>query len=125
MINRQRTFSLVVQHLRNQGEKAASGSSCNYRRQKSDGKVLKCAIGALISDSYYFPGLEGQSALSEMVHQALDWSNRLGGSVDVEKRDDMFLEGLQTIHDEVDVHQWEEALRRFATKWNVTFPERG
>lgn len=54
-MNRQEVFSKVVNHLIIQGEQAMLGETCGYRVERG-GKMLKCAIGALLPDS---PGLMG------------------------------------------------------------------
>ena len=63
-MHKQEIFDTIVAHLRNQGKKAANGSTvegrgqlqCKYR--SDDG--LKCAVGYLIPDDRYAKEMEGQ-----------------------------------------------------------------
>lgn len=51
----QEVFDQVINHLAQQKEKSEAGyaSTCLYRHEKSDGTILKCAAGCLISDDEY------------------------------------------------------------------------
>lgn len=63
MLDRQKTFDTVVQHLRAQGQQAIVDGSCCYRT--ADG--LKCAVGALIPDEAYTPDIEGMIAREQEI----------------------------------------------------------
>ena len=98
-MEKQEIFEKVAKHLLTQGKKSvyAHGDGdtlCSYK--SPDG--LQCAIGILIKDEFYFPGMEGQRATGKDVFRALErslpnfpvWDNR------------EFLQGLQHIHDDHD-----------------------
>lgn len=58
----QQVFNKVVKHLIKQGRRAVengTGTSCKYRGDKG----TSCAVGCLISDSYYNRSMEGSGIL--------------------------------------------------------------
>lgn len=56
----QQIFDKVAAHLIAQGRPARDVfNSCKYRLPTFDGRVLMCAIGALIPDDKYDPAMEG------------------------------------------------------------------
>jgi hypothetical protein len=58
MLDKQQTFDRVLAHLRAQGVPASDGGKCCYRTE--DGRM--CAVGCLIPDEEYDPGIEGNAA---------------------------------------------------------------
>lgn len=76
----QETFDKVATHLITQRAASRDYSGCRYRGP--DG--LKCAVGCLITDEYYHPGIEG------LTVDSLDF---------FEKSDIKLLEDLQCVHD--------------------------
>lgn len=66
----QEILNKVVAHMREQGRQsntAGPGSSCRYR--SPDG--ARCAVGCLIPDDIYNPGIEGRSVNSAAVQMLL------------------------------------------------------
>lgn len=100
----QRLFNKVARHLLKQGVRAANGElmTCQYRT--SDGK--RCAVGCLISDRYYKPGMEGWDVIG-----LIDEGFNLPSSIIENGR---FLADLQDIHDGYDPGVWPDRLREFA-----------
>lgn len=113
-LTRQRIFDKVARHLLTQGEEAyeSEGGYCFYR-MKRDGKVLKCAAGALISDANYSSGLEGLCVDEFPVSAALRQSG-----VPHEWLGDVA--ALLMIHDHCVPASWMEALKEFAEERNLS-----
>jgi hypothetical protein len=84
-MNAQEVFDTVATHLFTQGRPATEYGRCRYRT--SDG--LKCAVGCLIDDDKYFPGLEGLGAQSI----------QLGNVSPVIAEHNKLLRDLQFVHD--------------------------
>jgi len=132
-MNKQEIFNTVAKHLFEQGERASSGDgSCKYRTTNAGGKVLKCAVGALLSDDLYVAAMDTEY---EGTEEQDDYSNtlHLGSAVtDIVKRAAMgefklpywfvanpdFLGKLQHVHDSVmnwhDEDRMKNALRNAA-----------
>lgn len=91
----------------------SSTATCAYRGK--EGK--KCAIGALIKDEFYNPEFEGHAFGNHTTVQAVERS--LGTEITV--GDESFLRRLQRLHDGVSPSQWEQHLKEFATKNNLTY----
>lgn len=90
MATAQETFDTVVNHLRQQGKRAYDGI-CMYRAP--DGS--KCAVGILIKDEEYFPGMELLGTVSYLLNDVMitpDLRKRLGEHLSL-------LIALQIIHD--------------------------
>ncbi|SKB50097.1 hypothetical protein SAMN06295937_100799 [Sphingopyxis flava] len=100
MLNKQEVFDLVLNHLRQQGRPALRiHGLCAYRAP--DG--AKCAIGALIADEYYDPGMEGFGVTDKFnkgrTSPVINALRRSGWAVETEQDFD-FLHHLQTfLHD--------------------------
>ena len=111
----QEVYSVARQLLLTQNKKSSVASDgegmCLYR--SPDG--CKCAIGALIKDEFYTPNLEYKDCNSISVGDALEHS---GVSKEVMNTVG-FLRGLQIIHDEFPVNEWEARLNDFAVKWKL------
>jgi hypothetical protein len=109
-MNNQEAFNIMVQHLRKQGQRAIlkdDPTSCAYRG--ADG--LKCAIGALISDSEYKEEFEGKpvSSLSDYgLFKDLDVG---------------LLADMQNIHDFSLVEYWESRFKDIAEEYDLTLPK--
>lgn len=86
-LNRQEVFETAVKHLYKQGRPAYEHGDCLYRTESG----LMCAVGALISDDKYDPGMENRSA-SEVCKKYKILTN--------DENDLMFLDNLQAqVHD--------------------------
>ncbi len=107
----QRIYDQVKEHLLKQGEWCQLEGACVYRGK--DG--LKCAIGCLITDEHYSPGLEGMGVERPKVLEALAKSI----SVSVHELDAIFLERLQVIHDTAYIETWAEKLEDLAKRYRL------
>lgn len=113
MLDRQKTFDTVMEHLRAQGRPAIYENRCRYRGP--DG--TSCAIGALIPDEAYDERMEGGPASALNIIKAVPGA---------EVEDGNFLQGLQEIHDrsaawEDFITSVEEEAATFATRFNLTY----
>lgn len=64
----------ILQHLLQQGEPASPDEkTCKYRLTKN-GKTLMCAVGCLVKDEAYDPGMEGNGVYAAAVTLALQKS---------------------------------------------------
>lgn len=106
----QRAFDVVYRHLMTQKTPSKSPRGCWYRHPDN----LKCAIGALISDSAYSDRLEGWRVSEPPVRKAVIDS---GYDCDVE-----LLRACQIVHDVVSVNEWDRELRRVAARFGLTVP---
>ena len=112
----QEIFDIVVLHLYRQGHPAYDQKEgCLYRAPNGD----KCAVGVLIPDQVYDPGMEGKSVdnqnfsfskvLPKYIHQNID-----------------LLLALQGVHDEWDDWKFSDIqpqLETIADEYNLTFPD--
>jgi len=110
-MTRQQIFTKVKNHLLSQNAKAMGKySTCMYRA----GGGLKCAVGCLIPDDVYDDRIERRTV-----------ENLCDGAVKeftfLKDFDKDFLRGLQGIHDNVDVKDWEKELKAFATLENLVY----
>jgi hypothetical protein len=106
-MNTQDAFNTIVAHLRQQGKPAKFHSCCRYRLED-----LKCAIGCLIPDSMYVPGMEGRR-VSELLMNFPDLNEHLA---DVNLS--MLLD-IQLIHDNLLVSDWEPGFVHMAHDYNL------
>jgi hypothetical protein len=107
-VDRQAVYTRVRDHLLKQKRKSKDGGlGCLYRGP--DG--TKCAVGCLIPDELYDPGIE-HAACDEM--RVIRVLRKIPGMEDVTGEDAKFLRGLQSIHDRDDPDEWEESLGDFA-----------
>lgn len=127
----QNTFNTVSAHLLNQNERSLadyhSKQGCAYRGENG----LKCAVGALITDEFYLPKLEGSMVSAHQTTEAVLKSLKLkqrGTNLvaeDGEKVDySLFLDllhDLQITHDNVDPTLWQEYLIGTATRFHLEF----
>lgn len=133
VLDRQDVFTRALTHLRKQGGiSTREGIGCAYRTAESgklaDGRA--CAVGALISDAAYNRVLEGNTASSRPVLDALRAS---GVAVPGPGSEDArFLGMLQSaLHDQL-VYGWrtdaefrealELAAKTVAAHWKLTVP---
>ena len=105
-------FNYVKNHLLNQNWKCQDedGLECLYKGQFDDG--LMCAVGCLISDTYYHPGLEQRNVGNAAILEALN------NSMPKWKLNLKLLSQLQTIHDRFPVEEWEDQLNEMSDAYN-------
>ena len=106
----QEIFDKVVNHLRAQGAKSemdhpTEGPICAYR---GDGGLM-CAVGCLIPDLDYDPGMEETAAPYLAIF--VEWS----------ADDRQLLEDLQQVHDRTQVEHWEDDFAAVAAQNNLTY----
>jgi len=120
MLNKQEIFDRITKHLLTQNKKAQWGDSDNFGHKVCQYKTkdnLKCAIGCLIEDSILNTGLQG-------TVYSLEVQAALCKSLMIEKLENSevdFLRTLQKIHDVDHESTWEEQLKQFASRNNLTF----
>lgn len=111
----QEAFTIMVQHLRKQGVRSAKPGGprstnaylCYYRAGK-----LKCAVGALIPDEQYTPGMEGMPA--KLVQR--NWPVLKGISPGL-------LDRMRILHDTVDPENWESEFAFLAQDYELEVPK--
>lgn len=101
----QEVFDQAANHLLTQNEKSMHGPGCEYKNLKG----LKCAAGCFISDKEYNYGVENNS-WEELVADKL-----------VPEEHSKLIQGLQYIHDDYLVEEWEEELKSLASRYKLTF----
>lgn len=108
----QETFDFVARALVAQGKPAITDHTCCYRGDNN----TRCAVGHLIPDDRYHPGLERRMATDrELVDILCD----LGHSVDLCAR-------LQSAHDSADddervwLKEWAERMRGVADEFKLS-----
>jgi hypothetical protein len=119
-MNTQEIFDKVACHLLTQNAKAevseptlvGSVTTCRYR--VPDGK--RCAVGCLITDSFYAPELEGALFVSKHMVQ-----NAVARSIGRElwSQEYALLSELQSVHDTMVVVQWPTGLRTLAEAFGL------
>jgi hypothetical protein len=118
MIEMQEAFEIMSLHLLKQNKRSqnADRSGCAYRGE--DGTC--CGVGILIKDEFYSPELEGYSAHSIKVKNALRASR-----IRVEEGKKRFFTEIQDIHDNHAPYKWLTKLRRVGEDWDldITFLE--
>ena len=121
-LTRQQIFDRVARHLLRQKTRALNaGDACVYRTVK-DGKIKKCAIGALIPRRLYNENLElscpeGTDAASLRLRAVLA---KVGVNID---EDAMFLASLQRVHDHSSPSSWRIMLRDVAHAYQLNVQE--
>jgi hypothetical protein len=103
----QEAFTIMVTHLRQQGERSVNGATCAYRGR--DGQ--KCAVGPLIPDELYNVALEGYG-----VH-CVALARVLPVDVDVE-----MLGAMQVVHDRMAPEHWERGFADVAAAHELQLP---
>lgn len=115
-MTKQEIFTAVATHLLTQNQKSLlypNDSECAYRGTNG----TKCAVGVLIKDEFYSPGLEHKRADSPHVLAALEKS--IGRSV--EDDEIKMLRALQSLHDNQEPRFWAERLPSIARDYKVTY----
>lgn len=103
----------VSAHLLAQGRRSETrdGASCRYRVGDHARGVLRCAVGCLVPDALYDPGMEGRSVRSEAMRHALESVGALppSGAEPPRSREDLLV-NLQNVHDQVEPELWPTVL---------------
>jgi len=115
-LDHQKAFDTMLNHLRKQGKPAVTEKG--RHRYRVDG--LKCAVGALIPDEEYYPGMEERS-LFEMIYA-------YGGTSEDERflmtcRTDLHDKPSRIHHDEGTdfISQVEENARQIAERFGLIY----
>lgn len=118
---RSKYFNKIAAHLLKQGCRSTGKvfshigetlEGCAYRGKNG----MKCAVGILISDEHYLPGIEGMSITSGSVKALLrDSGVELDGTDGIVP----MLSDLQVMHDETDVEDWPVRMLVLANEYNV------
>ena len=106
----QEVFDKVATHLLKQGSRSEGQVSRAYRGD--DGKM--CAVGCLLKDGQYSPGLEGRHSRHELVQAALK-----GSGVNLTQTMQCMLQELQSCHDHAPISKWPETLRSIAARYSL------
>lgn len=122
----QELFDVAAKHLLTQNEKSETVTGCLYRKPLADGRVLKCAIGALFPDELYNPDFESRSVVSllgDTRYKGTDDERSTLPPGDI--RDEFaanteFLCALQGIHDEHEPQYWPLELGRLAWAYQLS-----
>lgn len=102
----QEAFDKMVAHLRKQGQKAQENGACRYRTKGG----LMCAVGCLLTDEEYRPGMEGKG-VEHMQH--------LYGVL--QDLDPPLLAEMQDTHDAYAPSHWEERFARTAATYGLVY----
>lgn len=100
----QQVFNFVRNHLLTQNEKSLSVDDHMCMYKSDDNKNLSCAIGCLIPKELYSSNMERKGLSSDVVIKILQ------KSLPNWKIDFQLLESLQSIHDSIDIKDWDYAL---------------
>ena len=102
----QDAFDKMVAHLRKQGQKAQENGTCRYRTKSG----LMCAVGCLLTDEDYRPGMEGMG-----VEPLLGVFDALPGL------NEGLLAEMQDVHDSFDPSHWEEHFASTAATYGLVY----
>lgn len=113
-MDKQELFDQAVDnlhHLMRQGSRSVSGEGCDYRNPEG----LKCAVGGIMTDEEYDPGMEGWSYAT-----MADLTQFMGPE---DTPNDRLLIRLQTMHDSHDLpmRAWPDELEEIAATHGVTY----
>lgn len=109
----QSIFKRVTDHLLQQNAKSLNhDGDCMYRG--ADGRM--CAVGCLIADEHYSPGLESQLSSEPDVQKALEASG-----IEIDEHSVKLLRELQIIHDVYDLEKWPHYLQALARKRQLVY----
>ena len=112
----------VCDHLMRQGEKSQIFMAgcpepiCRYRGYQG----LKYAAGCVIPDDEYDPKFEGTRIRALIMSTVGDVEGKIPSLKDV---DSLLLSSCQHVHDNYDVEEWPEQLRRVVEDAGLIVPE--
>jgi hypothetical protein len=119
MMTPQEIYNTVRGHLLTQNAKSQDpekavqsddGVFCVYRAPNG----MKCAAGVLIKDEFYCQNMEGKRVVHSMVKEGL-----VKSGVPDDYRVFQPISRLQSVHDNVGVSRWGEALRHVADDFGL------
>jgi len=118
MKTKQEVFMQVATHLLKQNAQSikvrgdgSSSNHCAYRG--NDG--LQCAVGCLIPDQFYTPGLEGHDVHDNAVREAL-----LDSGIDMHDDDIAdLLSSLQQMHDNYAPTDWRTKITKIGERFGL------
>lgn len=104
-MSKQEVFDYVAKHLLTQNKRAEDKKgNCQYLTSDN----LMCAAGCLISPKDYLDIIEGHS-----------WATALQNLPDKYHAHQYLISALQNIHDNINIEDWETALRDLAKRYNL------
>lgn len=109
-MDNQKTFDMVVAHLRKQGEKCGEDNDGNYAcYYRHEG--MSCAAGCLIPDEDYSPDMENLECNDFRIAPVLVKAGH----------EPRFVREMQVIHDTNSVEDWEIAFEELAKRFNLEY----
>jgi hypothetical protein len=114
----QQLYDKVVSHLRQQNAKAYDEKTVMCRYRTSDGK--SCAVGCLIPDESYSERMENKMLYFLISRNGVEW-NFPTELVEEFKTHQGLLSELQSIHDDLEVDEWETHFQELAEKRNLQY----
>jgi len=102
----QEAFDKMVAHLRKQGRRADKNGVCRYRTEEG----LMCAVGCLLTDDEYKPGMEGMGVEAMMAAYDI----RFGVNENL-------LAEMQDTHDAWDPTHWETRFADTAARYGLVY----
>ena len=118
MLTMQEVFTKVCDHLLAQGARSIDPNNAICAYHGADG--MQCAVGCLIKDEYYSPGLEGLGCGTVAVKKALEQSGVDAYSYTKPMLTLLF--GLQRLHDHVLPESWPAKLCSMAQHHQLQQP---
>jgi len=121
----QEIYTKVRKHLLTQKERAVAvnGTSCQYRTPGG----LTCAVGCLIPKELYTNNIEGASAYDAangvQIGRAEHFLHAIFVKLGIGPESAELLSRLQTTHDAIPEHHWEEHLNQLAASTNLKIEE--
>lgn len=107
----QEIFDWVTINLLEQGEKSIIGKGCQYRVYKSNGDVLKCAAGWLMTEKEYKKRFDNGDF-------ATDWAALVSEELVPEEHSE-FIWRLQKVHDCTAIRSWKKEFRDIAAEYQL------
>ena len=122
-LTNQELFDRVATHLLTQGERARGVDSCLYRTHYG----LSCAVGGVIPDDLYHPGIERTPAKvlasgnysDKMAHRNIPQETKDGLATLLGKANPDLIDCLQAAHDTSDPENWWTELEKIANRFNL------
>lgn len=113
----QEVFDQVVNHLRDQREKASGEVGCAYRVGE-----LKCAAGCLIADDEYKEFMDRGEYIGTIYHGS-SWQGLIDRNI-VPNTHAGLISEFQNLHDHCEPEDWEVGFERLAEKHNLKYEEK-
>lgn len=113
----QQIFDTVASHLLKQGARSLGEENLKCAYRGKDGRM--CAVGVLIKDEFYDPGLEKKSVRDDDVQQALVNSGVLEGGGIIDESRISLLRLLQMVHDDCWPPDWKRVMRNISPQFQL------